>query len=612
MTSASKSLGDTVFPSPYAAFCRVVAFSTALLIFVGATITTTGSGLAVPDWPLSFGQLNPAMVGGVYYEHGHRLVASGVGFLVLIGAVWAAFSRAHATVRRLAFLALGLVIFQGLLGGLTVLMRLPTAVSVAHGTVAQLFFCTTLALVWWTSRSFVSAEPEIQGDAARNLRIASYGMTGLIFLQLLVAATMRHMGAGSVIPDFPTSLGAIVPPLDSAPVAINFTHRVLALAILCMACLLCARIFRYHRAQSTLPTLGATLVGLVFLQGTLGAFTVWSGRGFWPTCFHVMNGALVLGTAFSISLWTMRLTRKVENADNSGEEATTETVARRLRDVSREDWKELTKARLVTMSVFTALCGFLLGGTAFTWSGMLVTVVGVTLLGAGSGMLNHVVEIETDSKMDRTRNRPLPAGRVDVAVAERTGGLLVAFGSLVLGLWQPWAGLLAFLAFASYVLIYTPMKRYSPSCTVVGAVPGALPVLIGYVVRTGTIDVGGGILFAILFLWQLPHFMAIAWLCREDYARAGLPMVTVIDPKGRLASTQILIYCLALIPVSLAPTIAGMTGPVYFYCALVLGLVYLYAGASLCLDRTQAKARKLLLTSVIYLPLLYGVMVVGR
>ena len=611
MIRATKSLGDTVYPAPYAVFARVVAISTAFLIFVGATITTTGSGLAVPDWPLSFGQMNPAMVGGVYYEHGHRLVASGVGFLVLISAIWASWSKCHSIVRRLALVSLGLVIFQGLLGGLTVLMRLPTLVSAAHGTVAQIFFCTTIALVWWTTSSFIQAEPSIQGGAARNLRIASFGMTGLVLLQLLVGALMRHLGAGLVIPDFPTSLGRIIPPLTSGLIAISFAHRVLAVAVLAMACLLCARIYRYHRQARALPSLGAVLVALILLQATLGAYTVWSGRGFWPTCLHVMNGALVLGVAFSISLWAWRLSG-IKKELPAKETISNENLARRLRDVSREDWMELTKARLVTMSVFTALCGFLLGASPFTWSGFWVTVLGVGLLGAGSGMLNHVVEIETDSRMDRTRNRPLPAGRVDVAVAERTGGMLVAAGTLLLGLFQPWAGLLAFAAFVSYVLIYTPMKKYSASCTVVGAVPGALPVLIGYVLRTGTVDLGGGILFAILFLWQLPHFMAIAWLCREDYARAGLPMVTVIDPKGSLASSQILIYCLALIPVSLAPTLAGMTGPIYFYCALFLGLVYLYAGAALCMDRTAIKARKLLLTSVVYLPLLYGVMVVGR
>lgn len=608
MTGTSKTLGDTVYPSPYAVFARVVAISTALLIFVGATITTTGSGLAVPDWPMSFGGFNPAMVGGVYYEHGHRLVASAVGFLVLVSAVWAYRIRSHHEVRRIALLALGLVIFQGLLGGLTVHMRLPTVVSAAHGTVAQIFFCTTIALVWWTTSSFVEAKPSIKGGAASNLRIAAYGMTGLVLCQLLVGALMRHMGAGMVIPDFPLSLGRLIPPITSPSIAINFSHRLLAVAVLTMAILLAHRIYQYHRESTPLTRLAVLLVGFILVQVTLGAYTVWTGRGFWVTCLHVMNGAMVLATTFSISLWTRRLTRDEED---SSQRTLDPAPAQRVQDVSREDWMELSKARLVSMSVFTALCGFLLGGSPLSWVGVLVCIVGVSLLGAGSAMLNHVVEVETDSRMERTKNRPLPAGRVDVSIVERVGGFLVAAGTLLLGLWQPWAGLLGFAAFGSYVLIYTPMKRYSASCTVVGAIPGALPVLIGYVLRTGELDVGGLILFSILFLWQLPHFMAIAWLCREDYAKAGLPMVTVVDPKGNLAASQILIYTFALIPVSLAPTIAGMTGPVYFYSALFLGAIYLYAGVLLCKERSVPRARRLLLTSVLYLPLLYGVMVVG-
>lgn len=608
MTEASKSLGDTVYPAPYAVFARVVAFSTALLIFVGATITTTGSGLAVPDWPLSFGTINPAMIGGVYYEHGHRLVASAVGFLVLLSAIWASTIRSHQVVRRLAFLALGLVIFQGLLGGLTVHMRLPTLVSAAHGTVAQIFFCTTIALVWWTTTSFIQTAPSIQGTAASNLKVASYGMTWLVLGQLLVGAFMRHMGAGMVIPDFPLSLGRLIPPLTSPSVAINFTHRVMAVMVVAMALLLAHRIYKYHRQVAPLPRLAALLIGSIAVQVTLGAFTVWSGRGFWVTCLHVTNGALVLAVAFSISLWVKRLTG---GKSFFGVASVEPTAAHRLQDVSHKDWMELSKVRLVSMSVFTALCGFLLGGTPFSWVGVIVTILGVSLLGAGSAMLNHVVEVETDARMERTKNRPLPAGRVDVALVERTGGFLVAAGTLMMGLWQPWAGILGFAAFGSYVLLYTPMKRYSASCTVVGAIPGALPVLIGYVLRTGVLDLGGLILFSILFLWQLPHFMAIAWLCREDYARAGLPMVTVVDPKGNLAASQILIYTFALIPVSLAPTVAGMTGPVYFYSALVLGAIYLYAGVLLCKERSVPRARRLLLTSVLYLPLLYGAMVVG-
>ncbi len=609
MVRESKSLGDTAFPSPFALFVRVLVVSTALLVFIGAMVTTTGSGLSVPDWPLSFGKINPRMVGGVAFEHGHRLVASAVGFLVLVAAIWASVIRAATTVRRLALFALALVIFQGLLGGLTVLMRLPTAVSVAHGTTAQLFFCTIVGLMWVTSSSFVRAEGTITGGAARNLLIASSGMTCLVLLQLLVGATMRHMGAGLVIPDFPTSLGHIVPPLASTEIAINFTHRLMGMAVAAMAILLCLRIYRFHKSEKALVRLVTLLVGLVAVQITLGALTVWHSRALVPTSLHVMNGAMVLATAFSIYLWSWKLTRPARAKSENGEEA---TGATRMQDVSRADWMELAKVRLTTMSVFTALCGYALGSQPWTVKGVVVTVVGVFLLGAGSSMLNHVMEVETDARMDRTRNRPIPAGRVHPALVERTGGLLVAAGTLGLGLWQPWAGLLAFAAFFSYVFMYTPMKSWSPSCTVVGAVPGALPVLVGYVVGQGALDLGGLILFAILFLWQLPHFMAIAWLCREDYARAGLPMVTVIDPEGRLASSQILIYSLALLPVSLAPTLVGMTGQLYFYCALILGLVYLYSGVLLCWRKTAVAARKLLLTSVVYLPLLYGVMVANQ
>lgn len=609
MTRESKSLGETAFPSAFAFFVRALVVCTALLVFIGAMVTTTGSGLSVPDWPLSFGKINPKMVGGVAFEHGHRLVASAVGFLVLVTAIWATSIRANTVVRRLSLFALALVIFQGLLGGLTVLMRLPTAVSVAHGTTAQIFFCSIVALLWWTNARFIDSTARVEGGAARNLMIASASMTALVLTQLLVGATMRHLGAGLVIPDFPTSLGRIIPPLTTLPIAINFTHRVLALAVFVMALLLCRRVLRFHRNCSELVGLSCGLVALVLFQVTLGALTVWGSRGLVPTSLHVMNGALVLATAFSCLLWSWRMSRPQRQDIFKSESS--ETVAKKMSEVSRKDWMELAKVRLVTMSVFTALCGFLVGGGSYSWTGFFITVVGVSLLGAGSSMLNHVMEVETDSKMDRTRNRPLPAGRVEAALVERAGGLLVAAGTLCLGLWQPWAGLLAFAAFFSYVFMYTPMKSWSPSCTVVGAVPGALPVLIGYVVRTGQMDLGGMILFAILFLWQLPHFMAIAWLCREDYARAGLPMVTVIDPKGTLASSQILIYGLALLPVSLAPTLVGMTGQLYFYCALLLGIVYLSSGVNLCLRKTTVAARKLLLTSVVYLPLLYGVMVVN-
>lgn len=603
------SLSDTAYPHPYAIFVRVLVAATAVLVFVGAMVTTTGSGLSVPDWPLSFGKLNPAMVGGVFFEHGHRLVASAVGFLVLISAFWAYYIHAVAAVRRLALAALGLVIFQGLLGGLTVLMRLPTSVSVAHGTIAQVFFCTVVALMWWTSPSFISAAGRLNEKQGRPLLLASLAMTVFVFTQLLIGATMRHMGAGLVIPDFPRSLGRWIPPLTSPYITINFTHRLMAVAVLAMTIVLCLRIFRFHRDEKPLLGLGGGLLALVCFQITLGAFTVWTQRSLVPTSLHVMNGALVLATAFSILLWSWRLNYSPREAVDEFLESP--STATKLGEVSKSDWMQLTKVRLVSMSVFTGLCGFWVGQASFSWAGAMVSFLGIAFLGAGSAMLNHVMEIETDALMGRTRNRPLPTGRVDIRLAERTGGALVAIGTLGIGLWDPLAGLLSFAAFFSYVFCYTPMKRFSPYCTVVGAIPGALPVLVGYVIRTGSLDLNGLILFAILFLWQLPHFIAIAWLCRDDYSKAGLQMVTVIDPEGRLASSQVLIYCLALLPVSMAPAFTGLSGQLYFYSALVLGLAYLYMGGALCLRKDGIAARKLLLTSVVYLPLLYGVMVVS-
>ncbi len=585
-------------------FIRLLAVATAALVFIGALVTTTGSGLSVPDWPLSFGRLNPVWVGGVVFEHGHRVVATVVGFLTLVTAVWANSSRCPRLVRRVSWFALGLVILQGMLGGMTVLMKLPTAVSVAHGCTAQLFFCTIIGLVLLTSRSFAATQEKILGQPGTSLRFLAGTTFGIIFLQLVIGATMRHMGAGLVIPDFPTSLGRIVPPLVSTEVAINFAHRAMAIVVLLAVASLVTRILTQFHQQPALPKLAIALGGFTLVQVTLGAITVWSGRGIVPTSLHVVNGALVLGTTFAILLWTLRLTTAASPFEGSEPS---------YRNGSRKDWMELAKVRLVTMSAFTAACGYWLSVSNPSWSVLAAVTFGVFVLGAGSGILNHVFEVETDARMARTKNRPLPSGRVCPILAERVGACLGLGGVLFLGLWvRPLSGVLALAAMVSYLFLYTPLKKTTPLCTLVGAVPGALPVLIGWTAGSGRLDVGGWILFFILFLWQLPHFMAIAWLCKDDYANAGLPMVTVVDPAGRLASLQILAYCLALLPVSLAPTLHGMANTFYFFVALALGLMYLAFGLRMGRERSTFRARQLLLASVVYLPLLYGTMMVAR
>ncbi|MBT9585352.1 protoheme IX farnesyltransferase [bacterium] len=588
----------------FALYARVVVAATVLLIFVGALVTTKGAGLAVPDWPLSFGKLNPAMVGGVLYEHGHRLVASGVGFLTLVLALWAQFSGQDLITRRLSWLALGLVIVQGLLGGLTVLLRLPRPVSIAHGCTAQLFFLTTVAVALYTTTSFRKAQVTLVGDRASALRLTGFLAVGVVLIQLLIAATMRHMGAGLVISDFPTSLGRWIPPFTSAEVVVNYTHRVMAVVVLTVLCFFAWRVFR---ERDSLPRVvmgyAAAMVGFVLLQITLGAYTVWTARALIPTSWHVVNGALVLGTTFATWMWVMRVCR---HHAVEGEDDRPIGVA----DVSVRDWKDLFKVKLVGMSVITAALSFWAGRGCFDLVGLLEVSLGVGLIGSGAGALNQLLEIEVDRLMSRTCNRPIPAGRIAPNVAEFWGCALSTVGTLFLGLaLHPLAGLLAALAVVLYAFVYTPLKRISSYNTLIGAVPGALPVLVGWSAATGGLEIQGWVLFFILFLWQLPHFMAIAWLCKDDYARAGLPMVTVLDPGGHTAAVQAVAYALALLPVSLAPALCGLGGPGYLFTALILGLVYLYAGVSWAQSRTTQGARKLLLTSVVYLPLLFGAMV---
>jgi protoheme IX farnesyltransferase len=227
--------------------------------------------------------------------------------------------------------------------------------------------------------------------------------------------------------------------------------------------------------------------------------------------------------------------------------------------------------------------------------------------------LNQVYERDTDALMRRTRRRPLPDGRVAPADACVFGLALSLAGLVLLAARANWlsAGL-ALATLVVYLMVYTPMKRRTPLSTLVGAVPGALPALIGWTASHGTIALGGAALFAIVFLWQIPHFMAIAWMYREDYGKAGFPMLPVIDPEGRRAAKQAVIYAAALVPVSLLPTLAGIAGPVYFVSALVLSVAMLALAIRFAATRSDASARALFFGSITYLPLIWVVMIANR
>ncbi len=278
------------------------------------------------------------------------------------------------------------------------------------------------------------------------------------------------------------------------------------------------------------------------------------------------------------------------------------------------DWLELTKPRITSMVVFTALVGFVTASSGSPWSPLLVAALtGTGLVAAGASVLNQVMERETDALMQRTRERPLPSGRVQPVEAGAFGALLTAAGLAgLLWLCGPLAAAVAFATWASYLFLYTPLKRRTPLATLVGAVPGALPPVIGWAAARGSLDAGASILFAILFLWQVPHFLAIAWLYRDDYARAGFPMLPVLDREGSFTSRQAVVHSLALLLVSLAPAVAGLAGPTYLGGAFLLGAALTVFALRLARARDLVAARALFLASVLYLPALSSLLLAAR
>jgi protoheme IX farnesyltransferase len=287
--------------------------------------------------------------------------------------------------------------------------------------------------------------------------------------------------------------------------------------------------------------------------------------------------------------------------------------ALRWRDLWR-DLVELGKGGITGMVVVSTAAGMLLAAQGpLPLALWLHTLLGTALVAAGASALNQVVEREHDALMRRTARRPIPSGRMHPDVALLFGVTIAVAGMLELALAVGLLpALLAAATLAGYVFVYTPLKRMSSLSTLVGAVPGAMPPLIGWAAVEGRLGVGSWALFALLFFWQLPHFLAIAWMFREDYARGGFPMLPVVDPGGASTGRQAALYNLALIPVSLTPTLLGLAGGIYFFGALLLGVLFLACGVAMALDRGRRSARRLLLASVTYLPILLVLLVFDR
>ncbi len=278
------------------------------------------------------------------------------------------------------------------------------------------------------------------------------------------------------------------------------------------------------------------------------------------------------------------------------------------------DFVALAKPRLNFLVVASALAGYVMGGgDTSDVVRLLCTLAGTGLVAGGASAYNQIIERRSDALMLRTRLRPLPDGRllpreslIFATLLTTVGLVLLAAGANLL------SAVVALTTLVTYAAIYTPLKPRSSFATVIGAIPGALPPVIGWAAGRGDLSQGAWVLFGILFLWQLPHFLAIAWIYREDYARAGFRMLPVIEPDGRSTGRQAVLYCAALLPLSLAPTLIGMTGTTYFGGALTITLLFFALTVRFAWTRTIPDARQLFFASIIYLPVLWILMIAGR
>jgi protoheme IX farnesyltransferase len=546
-------------------YAAVTAAATFALLVAGGLVTSTDSGLAVPDWPLSYGTWFPPMVGGIRYEHTHRMIAAVVGLMIVALAAWLWKAEPRRWVRWLGYAAAGGVVLQAFLGGLTVLLMLPPAVSIAHASLGPSVFVLTVLVAAATSGPegiplFVASRAVHRWSLLAALAAAA---------QLLFGAVLRHTGRGLAL-------------------------HVAGAALLALAAAGCWRSVGRQRAASGVLCAGThRLLGLLIAQLALGALAWWRRDQALITTAHMALGSLLLAQA----VWL---------AHRAWRAAWRPPVlwARALM------YLELTKPRVTALVLVTTAAGFWLGLRAGApWGTLAPLLLGTGLCAGGANALNQWMERGTDAAMERTRHRPIPSGRLAPEAARSFGAALVTAGVATLALAvNGVAALLGGLTVAAYLGVYTPLKRRTPLCTLAGAVPGALPPLIGWAGAGQPLGPPAWALFALLFLWQVPHFLAIAVLYRDDYTRAGLRMLPVLEPEGLSTARHIALSGLVLVPVSLFPASVGLAGSLYFYGALVLGLGFLAVALRAALLRSAPACHRLFTASVLYLPVLLGLM----
>jgi protoheme IX farnesyltransferase len=574
-------------------FAIALAVATYILILIGGLVHGTGSSLACPDWPTCYGTLMPHMEGGVLVEHSHRLAAGTVTILTLALAVILTFRATpeQRPLRPYGWLAVALVIVQALLGGITVILRLPTPISTAHTATSLLFFLSVLYIAVRSRPASALAPPPL-ASGATTLAIVS---AVAVYFQMVLGGLVRHSGAALACTDVPLCRGAVWP-VAHPTVLIQALHRLNALVaggLVVASAIVTWRAAPQRRELRALAVAGPVLVAV---QIALGVRAVQTFLDLLTVEAHLAVATALLATQALVVL-----------------------LARpgAVPAPWRRDWLSgmvrLTKPRITGLVVVTFLGGLWLApGQIERWRAVM-TLIGTVLLVGGANAFNMIMERDVDPLMERTRDRPLPRGVVSPELAILFGAALAcaALPLLFLG-GNLLTGVLGFVALGSYVGVYTPMKRRSGAALFVGAIPGAIPPLMGWTAVTGRIDLPGLVLFAILFLWQIPHFLAIAIYRAEDYARAGFKVLPGAISE-RATRVTIVGFSLGLVAATILLEPLRVAGLRYMTVATLLGVVLVgWAAAGFRRAAAGAWARSLFLFSIVYLTLLFVALAIDR
>lgn len=597
----------------------IAVITTFVLILWGAVVHNTESSLACPDWPLCYNQLFPTMEGSILIEHGHRLLATLVGLLTIFLVIFSSKERKESAEKnhlfKMSCFALFLVIAQGALGGITVIYRLPTIVSTSHLGLSLIFF-SILIYINHKSTSVAERFAHISEETKTKIKnawkpITRHGIVlalTMLFLQILLGAFMRHAGAGAacglgsgnalLCRDFETLALTAWPHMPQAQ--LHMIHRLYAVVVFVVVAIFSIRTSHIFKADKKIKW--ASLAPFIFIsfQVFIGIMTVAFSMAVVPTTLHLAGAALSLG-----SLWKLNLYLKdAEDSFFLGN-----------RHSFFSDLVDLTKPRLSLLVMVTVMVGTLIAPDRINFFKALFAFFLITLVVIGSAALNCYIERDSDALMIRTKERPLPSKRMKPRTALLFGFALILFAVPLLALFiNMVTGVLALIAAILYVYAYTPMKKKSASAVYVGAIPGAIPPVMGWTAVTGRIDIMAVALFLILFIWQLPHFLAISLYHAEDYNAANIKVYPNLKKGLQITKIGIFVFTLALFFVSLLPSFFAQASFIYTRAAFVLsGAFLIYAARGFFLRQDLAMhrewARNYFYGSLFYLPLLLAALI---